>query len=350
MPDSAGSKISGRKAGGEESSKLSDRAVSPDAEDDDTTDHTEPGNNNGTIIDQRQGDPHTQNNTTAITPEQAERIARNRQAALERAAERRREQQESSGAVTAAAATAADGVEDRGSGGTSGNRVGCEDGSEPPDEADFPDAGYDDMADYIETGDNDNAIEEEMHGDLHTRDTRDDDHYNNSPHTTTNSTSVDQQQQTLPQDTAATKPTERPPEPKKRKRPTWWPSGDIVEWIKDAKKARPLPHIEIILSNEQRKRKHWQMNSTKAETPHTEHETANDTAQNSDQPANPTRHTRRNKIRTPCYTKRTLDAVTHALDTPRRPDTENETQHNTKTPTDTQHDEEEPAFRDDRVT
>ena len=104
--------------------------------------------------------------------------------------------------------------------------VRCEDGSEPPDEADFPDAGYDDMADYIETGDNDNAIEEEMHGDLHTRD---DDHYNNSPHTTTNSTSVDQQQQTLPQDTAATKPTERPPEPKKRKQPTWWPSGDIVE-------------------------------------------------------------------------------------------------------------------------
>ena len=45
--------------------------------------------------------------------------------------------------------------------------VRCEDGSEPPDEADFPDAGYDDMADYIETGDNDNAIEEEMHGDLH---------------------------------------------------------------------------------------------------------------------------------------------------------------------------------------
>ena len=119
--------------------------------------------------------------------------------------------------------------------------------------ADFPDAGYDDMADYIETGDNDNAIEEEMHGDLHTRD---DDHYNNSPHTTTNSTSVDQQQQTLPQDTAETKPTERPPEPKKRKWPTWWPSGDIVEWIKDAKKARPLPYIEIILSNEQRKRKH----------------------------------------------------------------------------------------------
>ena len=60
-----------------------------------------------------------------------------------------------SGAVTAAAATAADGVEDRESGGTSGNRVGCEDGSKPTDEADFPDAGYDDIADYIETGDND---------------------------------------------------------------------------------------------------------------------------------------------------------------------------------------------------
>ena len=63
------------------------------------------------------------------------------------------------------------------------------------------------MADYIETGDNDNAIEEEMHGDLHTRD---DDNYNISPHTTTNSTSVDQSQQTLPQDTAATTPLERP--------------------------------------------------------------------------------------------------------------------------------------------
>ncbi len=76
--------------GGEESSKLSDnRADCPDAEYDDTADHTEPGNNNGTIIDQKQGDPHTQDNTAAITPEQAERIARNRQAALERVSERR---------------------------------------------------------------------------------------------------------------------------------------------------------------------------------------------------------------------------------------------------------------------
>ena len=61
-------------------------------------------------------------------------------------------------------------------------------------------------------------------------------------------------------------------------------------------------------------------------------------------------HTTEKYPYTPCYTKRTLDAVTHALDTPRRPDTENETQNKTKTPTDIQHDEEEPAFRDDEVT
>ena len=42
------------------------------------------------------------------------------------------------------------GVEDRVSGGISGSRVGCEDGSEPPDEADFPDTGHEDMADYKE--------------------------------------------------------------------------------------------------------------------------------------------------------------------------------------------------------
>ena len=36
------------------------------------------------------------------------------------------------------------------------------------------------MEDFIETGDNDTAIEEEMHGDLQTSD---DDHYNNSQHT-----------------------------------------------------------------------------------------------------------------------------------------------------------------------
>ena len=82
-------------------------------------------------------------------------------------------------------------MENRLSGGTSGRRAVCEDGSEPPDEVEFPDAGHDDMAGYIQTGDNDTAIEEEMHGDLHTSD---EDHYNNSLHTTTNRTSVDQPQ------------------------------------------------------------------------------------------------------------------------------------------------------------
>ncbi len=52
--------------------------------------------------------------------------------------------------------------------------MGFEDGSEHPDEADIPDAGHADMADYIETRDNETAIEEEMHGDLQTSD---DDHY-----------------------------------------------------------------------------------------------------------------------------------------------------------------------------
>ena len=74
------------------------------------------------------------------------------------------------------------------------------------------------MADYIETGDNDTAIEEEMHGDLQTSN---DEHYNNSPHTTTNRNSVEQAQQTLPQDTAKTTPVRRPLDPKKRKRLPW---------------------------------------------------------------------------------------------------------------------------------
>ena len=95
-----------------------------------------------------------------------------------------------------AATTASGGVEDRGSDGTSGSRAGCEDGSKPPDEADFPDAAHDDMAENIEEGDNDTIIEEKMHGDLQTID---DDHDYNSQHTTTNRTSVDQPPETLPE-------------------------------------------------------------------------------------------------------------------------------------------------------
>ena len=76
---------------------------------------------------------------------------------------------------------------DRVSGGISGRRVGCEDGSETLDEADLPDVGHEDMADYIETIDNDTAVAKDMHGDLQASD---DDHYNNSLHTTTNRTSV----------------------------------------------------------------------------------------------------------------------------------------------------------------
>ena len=66
---------------------------------------------------------------------------------------------------------------------------------------------------------------------------------------------IEQPQQTLPQDTVKTTPVERPLEPKKRKRLPWWLSGNIVEWIEDAKKARPLPHTKIILNNVRRKRK-----------------------------------------------------------------------------------------------
>ena len=81
-------------------------------------------------------------------------------------------------------------MEDRVSGGISGRRVGCKDGSELPDMTDFPDAGHHD----IETGDNDTAIEEEKHGDLQTSDN---DNYNKSPHITTNrTTSVEKPQQT----------------------------------------------------------------------------------------------------------------------------------------------------------
>ncbi len=58
-----------------------------------------------------------------------------------------------------------------------------------------------------------------MAGDLQTSDN---DHYNNSPHITTNrTTSIEQPLQTLPQDTAKTKPIERPLDPNKRKRLPW---------------------------------------------------------------------------------------------------------------------------------
>ncbi len=57
-------------------------------------------------------------------------------------------------------------MEDRVSDGISSSRVGCEEGSELPDETDLPEAGHDDMADYIKTGNNNTAIEEEMNGDL----------------------------------------------------------------------------------------------------------------------------------------------------------------------------------------
>ena len=93
--------------------------------------------------------------------------------------------------------------------------MGSEDDSELPDERDFPDARHDDIAEYIETGDNNTAIEKEMHGNLQTTD---DDHYNNSPHTTTIRNSVEQPQQTLPQDTAKTTRVERPLDPKKVKK------------------------------------------------------------------------------------------------------------------------------------
>ena len=68
MTDSAGSRTCGEKMGGEESSKILDnRADCPDAEYDDTADHTEPSNTNGTITDQKQGEPRTQDKTAAIT-------------------------------------------------------------------------------------------------------------------------------------------------------------------------------------------------------------------------------------------------------------------------------------------
>jgi hypothetical protein len=53
------------------------------------------------------------------------------------------------------------GMKDKINGGISENRVGCEDSSKPPDEADFPDARHEDMTNCIEAGDNDTAIEED---------------------------------------------------------------------------------------------------------------------------------------------------------------------------------------------
>ena len=61
-------------------------------------------------------------------------------------------------------------MEDRVSNEISDSRVCREDDSEILDETDFPDAGHDDMAEYIETVNNVTAIEEEMHGDLQTSD------------------------------------------------------------------------------------------------------------------------------------------------------------------------------------
>ena len=77
------------------------------------------------------------------------------------------------------------------------------------------------------------------------------------------------------------------------------------------------------------------MNNAKAKMTHTEHKTANYTAQKSDQLANPTRYTGRNKTFRGAllHKKRTTDAVTHALDTPRRPDTENKIIKNTNSHT-----------------
>lgn len=56
------------------------------------------------------------------------------------------------------------------------------DGSKPLDEADFPDAGYDDTADYTEPDDKNTAITDEMLGDLHAFD---DDIIITIPHTCT---------------------------------------------------------------------------------------------------------------------------------------------------------------------
>ena len=78
---------------------------------------------------------------TAITVEQAARMERNRQVALDRAAAYRREQQEGGRAATGAAADAAADAADSADGETRGGREGGEDGSEHPDEAEDPDAG-----------------------------------------------------------------------------------------------------------------------------------------------------------------------------------------------------------------
>jgi hypothetical protein len=63
----------------------------------------------------------------------------------------------------------------------------------------------------MKKGDNDTAIEKEMHRDLQTSEDGD---YNKSSHTITNRNSVEQPQQTPPQDTAKTTPVERPLDPK----------------------------------------------------------------------------------------------------------------------------------------
>ena len=94
-----------------------------------------------------------------------------------------------------------------------------------------------------------------MHGDLQTSD---DDHYNKSPHTTTNRTSVDPSHnkpyhKTRHSRNDTSRKTARPKEAQTATMVAM--SGNIDEWIKDAKKIRPLPHIEIILTNVQRKRK-----------------------------------------------------------------------------------------------
>ncbi len=106
---------------------------------------------------------------TAITVEQAERTERNRQVALDRAAAYRREQQREGGRAATGAAddTMADAAANT-EGETRGGRERGEDESrEILDKAEYPDAGYNSMTDPPKPGDDDDAIAEEMLGDLH---------------------------------------------------------------------------------------------------------------------------------------------------------------------------------------
>ena len=137
---------------------------------------------------------------------------------------------------------------------TRGGREGGEDGSEPPDEAEYPDAGYNGMTDPPEPGDDDAAIAEEMLGDLHALDKGLSDyhpahlhHASHNPtqqqhlaHTTDEETHVNlpQTQAQITTELRLPPPPQTKPTPDTNPTPRKRPLNEITEWVADHVKNR----------------------------------------------------------------------------------------------------------------